>query len=241
MRIGKYEFRPKVLPTLATIVLLPVLVLLGFWQLSRTEEKRAILIEQEQQAAMPPYELTGSADILDDIAYRYLLVSGKYQPQYTIYIDNKVHQGKVGYQIVVPLLIKGTQTAVLINRGWIAGAQTREVLPVVQTPEYEVMVKGLAKVETKDIVSFGSQNRLGNDWPALVRWVDIARLQSTLPFEIKPFVLLQESEAADGLIRQWHFVNSPPEKNLSYAVQWFALAATLLLIFFWVNMKKVSE
>ena len=37
---AKRRFRPRLLPTIATVVLLPVLASLGVWQLERADEKR---------------------------------------------------------------------------------------------------------------------------------------------------------------------------------------------------------
>ena len=39
MRVGKWQFDPSLWPSLATLVLLVVLVLLGMWQLRRAEYK----------------------------------------------------------------------------------------------------------------------------------------------------------------------------------------------------------
>ena len=39
------RFRPGLAPTLVVLALLPLLVWLGFWQLQRADEKRALLAE----------------------------------------------------------------------------------------------------------------------------------------------------------------------------------------------------
>jgi surfeit locus 1 family protein len=43
MRIGHREFSPRPIPTVATVVLLPILISLGFWQLDRAAQKRQML------------------------------------------------------------------------------------------------------------------------------------------------------------------------------------------------------
>jgi surfeit locus 1 family protein len=238
MRIGNYQFRPRIIPALVTLVLLPVLISLGFWQLSRTEEKREILAQQEAKSQLPPLAITAEGRLKAELEFRRLSVSGKYLPRFLILVDNKVHQGQVGYFVVMPFQIEGTDSAVLVNRGWVRGTGRREVLPDINTPAGKLTLQGTAKFNTKDIVSFTSQNRLDQTWPALVRWVDIAELDEDIPFKLKPFLLLQAPEENEDYVRDWKFVNSPPEKNLSYAVQWFTLAAALFLIFIIVNTKK---
>jgi len=241
MRIGPFQFRPKIVPTLITLILLPILISLGFWQLSRTEEKQIILEEQALKLEMPALTITGKADSLEDIEYRKLMVTGRFLSDYHILVDNKVHQGQVGFYVVTPLQIEGTRVCVLVNRGWVKATDSRAVLPSITTPSERVAISGIAKLNTKDIVSFNDQNRLGEDWPALVRWLDIKELDKDIPYNLKPFVLMQTADSQGEYVRDWKQVNSPPEKNMSYAVQWFSLATALLLIFIFVNTKRTNK
>jgi len=229
-------------PTLLTLMILPVLIALGIWQLGRADEKRAILAERAAKEAMPALDVTAqSADHSNDIAYRQLRVSGTFDPRYRIYIDNKVHKGRVGYQIVEPLVFSDGETAVLVNRGWLAGTASRAQLPTVPEIDAPVTITGIAKIKTRDVASFGAGNRSGENWPALVRWVDIGELQQSIPYKLKNFLLLQTNPVEDGLIREWEFVSSPPEKNQSYAMQWFTMAVALILIYLVVNLKRTGN
>jgi len=241
MRIGNYQFRPRIIPTLVTLVLLPVLISLGFWQLSRTEEKREILAQQQKMSQLPPMRITAENIEKTELEYRRLQITGRYLTKYQILIDNKVHQGQVGYYVVTPLQIDKTDSAVLVNRGWVKSTGRREVLPEIGTPDGLVTILGTAKFNPKDVVSFNDQNRLGKSWPALVRWIDISELDQDIPFKLKPYLLLQASEQNEDYVRNWTFVNSPPEKNMSYAVQWFSLATALLLIYIFVNTKRIRK
>lgn len=240
MRIRNFEFRPRLIPTLATLVILPVLLSLGVWQLNRAEEKRVLLAERGKKEHMPALDITGQAEHdLSELEFRKLRVVGRFDSNYVIYIDNKVYQGKVGYQVVEPLVLQPTQEAILVNRGWVAATASRADLPEISHQSSEQTIYGIAKFDTRDVASLGAGNRSGEDWPALVRWIDIAELQKSMPFKLKPYLLLQTNDNGDGLLREWMFVSSPPEKNQSYAIQWFSLAAALVLIFIFVNTKKI--
>ena len=104
MRIGKFEFTPRLLPTMLTFMLLPVLVSLGLWQLERADEKREILAERAKMEALPALEVSEqSRDAIANVEYRQLKVVGRFDQQYRIFIDNKVQHGRVGYQVVEPL------------------------------------------------------------------------------------------------------------------------------------------
>ena len=129
----------------------------------------------------------------------------------------------------------------LVNRGWVKATESRSRLPTVSLVETELTLKGIAKLNPKDVASLGSQNRLGNDWPALVRWIDPDELNKVIAGKVAAFLFLQDSLPEDELKREWTFINSPPEKNMSYAMQWFTLAGLLLIIYIVVNTKRLNK
>lgn len=241
MRIGSFTFSPRLWPSLITLALLPVLISLGFWQLSRTEEKRQILTQQQEKKQLPQLTIDAQERTQQEVEYRRLIVTGNYIPEYQVLIDNKVYQGQVGYYIVTPLKIVNSDKVILINRGWVKATHSRDVLPDIETPQGQVTLTGVAKYRPKDVASLGSGNRLGNAWPALVRWIDIDKLAEDMRLNLKSYLFLQDKLPEDQYKREWVFVNSPPEKNFSYAVQWFSLATALLLIYIFVNTKRSKE
>ena len=241
MRIGNYKFSPKWIPSIITVLILPILIALGFWQLSRAEEKKYILEQQNASMALPEYFLDSIPADLSVIEYRKLVIKGRYLNQFPIYIDNKVYHGQVGYQIVVPLQLSGGSDVILVNRGWLKATESRSRLPVFKKIEHEVSLKGIAKLNPKDVASLGSKNRLGTNWPALVRWVDASALDKDIPGKVATFLFLQDPTAADELKREWKFINSPPEKNISYAIQWFSLAGLLFIIYIVANTRRLNK
>jgi surfeit locus 1 family protein len=241
MRIGNYQFKPRLLPSLMVLILLPVLLRLGFWQLARADQKRAILAAQSAKLALPPKIIDRQFTDTENLEFRRLEISGTFLNQYQIFIDNKVHQGEVGYDVVTPLQIKNSKQFVLVNRGWVPQGESRAVLPVIDTPAKEVSLVGIAKYHPKDVVSFGAANRSNKGWPAVVRWIDIKALQTETKLDLLPFLLLLDPKSQYGFVCEWTFVNMPPEKHVSYAVQWFGMAAVLLVIYLVVNLKRTTK
>lgn len=239
MRIGNYQFKPALVPSLLVLLLLPVLISLGIWQLNRAEEKREILQNQQDNLRKPVIVLDADMPPLAELPDRRLEVRGKFEPRYQILIDNKVEQGKAGYQVVTPLRIAGTAQYVLVNRGWIPLGESRAVLPQIDTTDEAVSLTGLARFETRDVM--GSETRFDDTWPAIVRWLDIESLRKETGLDLLPFVLLLDEGSGHGFVRNWKFVNASPEKSTSYAVQWFTLALALLIIYIVVNSKKTGK
>lgn len=241
MRIANYNFRPRLIPTLAVLVLLPILVRLGFWQISRAQEKRVIISTEHAKMALPPEIITTSMTTTEGLRFRRLKITGKFFDKYQIFIDNKVSKDRVGYDVVTPMQIGSSNQYVLVNRGWVPMGRSRSDLPQVRTPIKDVTISGIAKYHTKDVVSFGDGNRSNKGWPAVVRWVDIKAIKQETKLNLVPFMLLMDSGSQYGFVRHWQFINMPPAKHLSYAVQWFAMALVLVIIYLIVNLKHVSK
>jgi len=241
MRIGKYQFKPRLIPTIAVLVLLPLLLRLGMWQLERAQEKRQIIAAQQAKLALPPLDISKPSQGESNLQYHHLKVTGTFATKYQVFIDNKVQQEKAGYEVVTPMRIANTQQYVLVDRGWVPMGATRAELPVIKSPTTEITIVGIAKYNTKDVVSFGDANRSNTGWPAVVRWVDIPALAKETKLDFKPYMLLLDSESDYGYVRDWKFINMPPEKHISYAVQWFAMAIALMVIYLVVNLKRTGR
>jgi surfeit locus 1 family protein len=241
MRIGNYQFKPRLVPSLLVLLLLPLLIRLGFWQLARADEKRQIIATQNAKLAMPPMLINNKMTKTQHLEFRRLQVQGSFLTKYQIFIDNKVHDEQTGYDVVTPLRINNSDQYVLVNRGWVPSTGSRAVLPTVDTPAQEVNLIGIARYHTKDVMSFGVANRSNQGWPAVVRWVDIKALRAQTKLNLLPFMLLLDPKSQYGFVRKWEFVNMPPEKHISYAVQWFTMAAVLLIIYLVVNLKRINK
>ena len=78
-------------------------------------------------------------------------------------------------------------------------------------------------------------------WPYRIQRIHIPALSAELQRSLLPFVLLLDNEEPDGYLRDWQpLVGFGPERNVGYAVQWFGLAAALLIIYLTVNSRRVD-
>ena len=73
----EFDFEWRI--TLFTLVLLPLLISLGFWQLEREDEKRALAQAFERQQAQPPAPLSSLlGQRPQELAYRPVALRGRY-------------------------------------------------------------------------------------------------------------------------------------------------------------------
>src|SRR5271166_6969882 len=103
------RFRPRALPTLGMIAFVALTVALGNWQRHRAAEKDALAAQYAAAASAPAVDLVpGEADFAQ-LRFRSVRARGEYDGARQLFIDNKVHAGQVGYDVVAPLKLAGSE------------------------------------------------------------------------------------------------------------------------------------
>jgi hypothetical protein len=105
--------------TLAVVLGLALLIRLGFWQLDRLAERRAANAHLVAQLEMPPLNLTGQPLAPAGVDLRRANVRGSYDFAQEMVLRNRAFDGAPGVHLITPLRIAGSDTAVLVDRGWI--------------------------------------------------------------------------------------------------------------------------
>jgi surfeit locus 1 family protein len=230
-----YQFKPRWWTFLLTIALAIVFIKLGLWQLSRADEKELRHEKIAQYAQEPAIALPSTPIHLEEFHYRQVEVRGSFAEEHTIYLDNKIHQGMAGYEVITPLRITNSAMHVLVNRGWIASGYDRLYLPEVTSPQGEVIVTGMAVSPNIKTMQLSKEVASGKLWVNL----DFDQYHKVTGLTLQPILLLQQnSQFDDGLIRQWVRPDSGASKNIGYAFQWFFLAATICIIFLILNVRR---
>jgi surfeit locus 1 family protein len=151
-----------------------------------------------------------------------------------VLIDNRISRGVVGYYVVMPLRIDDSQRFVLVNRGWVAGTNTRAQLPQIATPAGPVRVSGLAVEPSKRYLELSTQVAEGNVWQNLT----LERYRAAVPIAIQPVIIQQENDLGDGLTREWAEPDLGIQKHYGYAFQWFAMSAAILIYYLVTHVRK---
>lgn len=235
------RIRPVFWAALLIAALTTLFVAAGFWQMARAAYKERMQAEIRAAAADAP--LHAGKEMLDaaHAHLRRLEARGTWLPERTIFLDNKVQQGVIGYEVVTPLRLENSDTYLLVNRGWIRAPQLRSELPVIETPSGVVAVEGIARIPSSRFLELGSEVVSGTVWQNLT----IARYQAWSQLLLQPVLLYQQGGAADGLQR----VEAAPEaaginadRHRGYAVTWFSLAGVTVAmgLLAWRRSKKTK-
>ena len=240
IQLGAFVFRLSIIPVVVILCLLYLLISLGMWQLDRSDEKKALLDQQSQRSKDKIVQLTlHSAGRAEELRYREVKASGKYDRDHQFLIDNQVVEGKAGYFVMTPFLLSDSSWAVLVNRGWVPVNQDRSILPEVFFDVDDTSITG--RINNFPSVGYKLKGaEIPTDgWPSVVQVIDKALLEKRLGYPLFPFQVQLGKDQKNGYWREWRSrVTMTPEKHKAYAFQWFGLAITLVILIIWFNSKK---
>ncbi|MCX8519915.1 MAG: SURF1 family protein [Rhodoferax sp.] len=222
--------------TLATLLGVAVTLSLGRWQLQRAADKQALQAHMQAQSTRQYVDTAALLNSHDTstLLQQHALLRGHWVANQTVYLDTRQMQAKVGFFVLTPLLLEGSQQAIVVQRGWIArNFEERSRLLPIDTPAGLVMVPGRIAPPPSTIYEPGQSA------PAAIRQnlaLEQYRVQTGLP--LLPVILVQTGAPSEGLLRDWPAVNLGVEKHYGYALQWFGIALLLALLYLWYQFFK---
>lgn len=241
VRIGRFEFRPGLWPSLVVAALLVLLLSLGFWQLDRAGQKRVLLEAYGNRPNDAPIQLAPDFVPGPDWRYRRVQAVGAYDSGHQFLLDNRVYRGRAGYHVLTPLRLAHSDVVVLVNRGWVPQGATRADLPALPVPaEAGVLIEGLIDFPPEKVFALGEGEDRDPGWPKVLQRVRLDLQAQQLNTRLLPLVMLLAPDQRGGFVREWKPVVIGPERHVGYAVQWFALAAALVILYILANLKRVE-
>jgi len=222
-------FRPSLAGTLAAVVLVPLLLSLGIWQLHRAQEKRVLLARYAEAQATAPLALSRVQG--DPLPFMPVRVLGQWDASHSILLDNRTRDGIPGvwvYRLLrVPL---PHYDAVLVNRGWLpVDLRTRRPRSI-PAAAGETVVTGFLTQPPRPGMRLGSAPKSPVGDQELVTEIDLASLEHHWRLRLWPGTIRQ-SDPHPLFIRRWEPNLMPPSRHTGYAVQWFAMALTVLALY----------
>lgn len=204
-------------------------VRLGFWQLSRLHQRRALNAVVASRLRMP--EATSLAGLPADTAearFRRVRLRGRYDYAHEVRLTGRSRNGSPGVDVVTPLLLPDTNVAVLVNRGWVYSPNGADA-------DLSRWREGDSATVVGFVNTLGAPRgdaRSASARRGSVRWIDDRAMAREAGYAVTPFTVVQQGDsAAAGSSRP----DSTPARlevppldegpHLSYAFQWFSFAA----------------
>jgi surfeit locus 1 family protein len=196
---------------------------LGFWQLSRLREKQAhnAVIAQQRHRSPVPF-----ATLPRDTAqarYRAATLAGRFDYEHELVLTNRTRRGSPGVELLTPVRVAGTDTVVLVNRGWVYAPDGTGVDRTRWHDGDSARVTGYVESYAAD-----GEAPLATD-PRIVRRVSRREIAVKLPYAMAPYYVVQLGDTGGTghpARKESPALDDGPHRG--YAVQWFCFAAIAL-------------
>jgi surfeit locus 1 family protein len=217
-----------------------MLIALGRWQLHRAAEKRALF---------DAFAAGADATLLIDMhtpkvrRYQHVEASGRYDESRQLLIDNMVNGGRAGYFVITPFALQGGGW-LLVNRGWVPLGASRAVRPAIAVAGDTRRIRGRADNMPSAGIRIGGNAALGTPYPVVADFpthADVAQLLGESAWTPAADLVLLDPGESDGYVRSWAPPGFAPMRHVGYAVQWFAMALALFVIYVVVNFRRDEE
>lgn len=203
-------------------------VRLGFWQLQRLSDRRTLNASLAAGLGATPKPVR---DLLRDTtaaSFRRATATGVYDFANEFALAGRTRQGSPGVHVITPLRMPESDTALLVNRGWVYAPDAMTArLERWKEPDTATVSGYLVEIRR------GGRGAVASPTSArVVRRLDRDSLTGRLPYPVAPFALVvtdtaynsRDSVPARGLAP---LLDEGP--HLGYAIQWFGFAFIGLL------------
>lgn len=240
VNIGSRHFQPSLLAILLLIITLPILIRLGIWQVSRAQEKKDIIETVEQRKHLPEISLD-DAMAMDDADQRKVVFLGEALSQHFVVIDNQKQDNQLGYEILGVFQPENSDKAVIVSRGWLPRKDFYQKVPDI--PEFtDAIIKGRLYFSKGDNAVVNA-NAVWEEYDnkSLIGAFDMKTVEekfTQIGYDVEPFIVRQNADESSPFVRNWSWLAGTPQKHIAYAVQWFAMALAVFIIFLIMTLKR---
>ena len=227
------DFRPTLWSTIFAFIGFIFLLSLGTWQLDRLKWKNNLIAERQSYLGDKPKLFNGDIKELDGTMWRPVKVNGTYEHGKELYLAARSMRGNVGFHILTPFRLHNGKN-ILINRGWVPREKKDPSTRKQSSYKNSVNLIGIITPGFKKGLFSPANDLTKNVW----LYVDYNEMSSAVGMELEKFVIDAKENGKGGFPIGSQTRIDIPNDHLQYAVTWYLLGLTLLLVWFFWNKKK---
>ena len=238
----KRQFKFSVEATLVSVLALLICYSLSYWQFTRYQGKRAYEEAVALQADKPRVDIHAEGQEWERLHHAKVRSTGVFQENHTVVLINRSHENNPGVKVITPLLLEGSDQAVLVDRGFLPYNDYVAADRKPSSPAGLQQVEGILRPTQKKAFFLSPPEAGSKEGTRKTRWLrlQVDRIGENLPYKVLPFYLVQTNQP-DG-----YPVYVPKEvvsagRHLNYTIQWasFGTFALFLGLFVQYRPKKI--
>lgn len=236
-----------IIPTLMTLVMLPVLLWLGAWQLERKVWKEDVIARLAAGRTAEPVTLKEVWDRYargENIEYTRVRVTGTFDHKTERHVYDPRTEAQ-GWDIYTVLHTE--DGLVYVNRGWVPDKIKEPAARADGLASEAVTITGLARLPESKGMFTPSDDVKGNRWyhrdPTAFQRNGAMSLETAPRFLVYPFSVDAEPETATpgGWPKAYATEIRLSNRHLEYVLTWWGLAVTLLVVYGLYARKRLRE
>jgi surfeit locus 1 family protein len=198
-----------------------IFVRLGLWQVHRLGERRQRNALTIMRMAEPAVDVSALPRDTALAKFRRVRLHGQYDYAHEIALMFRERDGAPGVDLVTPLKMPGTDTAVLVNRGWVYspdGATVdhdhwREPDTLSGTGRVHALLREPGPATSRE-------------HPDRMRWLSPEAFAAWAGYPVRPFDVMLDGDTTPSPAHPVRFGQPVLDEgpHLSYAIQWFSFA-----------------
>jgi surfeit locus 1 family protein len=238
------QFRPRLIPTFATLVALVILLGLGTWQVQRLHWKTDLLARIEAGMKADPLPLPA---VVDDPArwdYRRAYVTGHFLHDKEALIGPRLYPGpdgrmQPGLHVLTPLVRADGGGVVLVDRGWIPLDKRDPASRAEGQVAGEVTITGILRDPGGRGWMQPDNDPVRNEW----YWFDLPALAHFAGVDALASMVLQADATANpgGYPIGGRTILKVKNDHLSYVLTWYGLALTLVGVYLAASFRRRND
>lgn len=240
MPVMRAPFRIRWIPLIATALVVATGISLGNWQTRRAEEKLAIEQSIAERSRLAPIAAASLKPGQQPDEFRRVAADGEFLADWPLYLENRPHGAQSGFYLLMPFRIADSGDVVLVARGWFArDPADRSRIPAVPVPAGRQHIEGSVRSHATRVMQLGEASAVKPG--AILQNVDPGGFAAASGLHVHAFIIEQQNDTHDSLVRDWPTPSAGVDKHRGYAFQWYALAAVAFLFYLITGLRSASK
>lgn len=235
------NFKP--IPTTIIAISFCLIMYLGFWQLDRMNEKQELIIDINNKMALKGELFPEDFKQIPENEFKKYILKGKFveNKDMFLYGYNFLTPRAHGLNILTPFLTTDGRY-IIVNRGWSAGKNSPSCIPNKTNSESDIEITTIVISKVKR-GAFLPKNLLDKNL-----WLspDLEEMRDFLGLNVQTEFFMTMIDENDPSIRDYHlllplhrnFISINYSQHIYYAITWFSIALTLLIITYFKAKKN---